>query len=191
MTNTTTEKQNILIAEFMGGKQGKDFEGYDGRWTDDWFIDGERVGFLYPNIFSGDWNRLMSVVEKIQKLPSLNDDHYSYYWGISSISCSFRTRTKLGYPNDINAEVQVKNFDFLKSTYRAVVQFIQWYNTEKAKQVYPKSIGPINQNPEFYVNFFTDILERKCFNALQTPEACKCLLNYAENKLIEANLNKA
>lgn len=185
-TQTTTEKQNILIAEFMGVQLNsmtiEEFRKLDP--TDKIFCN---KAFSEDLDYNRNWSSLMSVVEKIELM-----NKETGFMGTFTLFGQGRTKVKCYIKENLKHEIDILSERYgIAPTYKAVVEFIQWYNTEKAKQVYPKSIGPINQNPEFYVNFFTDILETKCFNAVQTPEACKHLLNYAENKLIEANLNKA
>lgn len=88
-----------------------------------------------------DFNRLMPVVEKIE---SIYDDHHGYFAvHISSNGCNiqgtnlwktlegregYNTPDTAVYMSDPNAILGTK----LESTYYNVVQFIKWYNQEKA-----------------------------------------------------------
>ena len=110
-----TTESNKLIAEFMGFKLRPDI-------AEDWYIHTNRPAHamrLRDAKYHASWDWLMPVVEKIERmecdvlvmygLPS------KYQADISDVSKKYRTKTYYS-PSRIEA------------TYRAVVEFIQWYN---------------------------------------------------------------
>jgi hypothetical protein len=108
----TKLESNILIAEFMGAYKGKkESIAYD---LDCKFPDGSdrKVPELFKYHISWDW--LMPVVKKIREMANveLSIDEY----------------------DEIKEIVwRINPFDYdLEQVYRAVVQFIQWYNNQKA-----------------------------------------------------------
>lgn len=124
------ETENRLIAEFMG------YEFVDGDFRiphsdkttnsnfSEWCstygdIDGMfSVGYLLaPSnlMFHSDWNWLMEVVEKIEKLGVVVE--------IRENVCYIETS-----PNNYYSELEDTK---LQATYKAVVEFIKWYNEQK------------------------------------------------------------
>lgn len=77
--------------------------------------------------FNRSWDWLMPIVDKVEGL-SLSDQHHSFYVGISSVSTSVYVRDKQNNPTQIEA-IPVTNSK-IEATYRAVVQFIQYYNQQ-------------------------------------------------------------
>lgn len=125
-----TQENNKLIAEFMGAKPmyfgaSKEYEMY-GRIQS--IIDGVDEKHFFAEeemLFSTDWNWLMEVVEKI--------DHLGFVTEISgNIERSFAL---IGLANS-NVSISRVGYgiEFMNkkdATYRAVVEFIKWYNEQK------------------------------------------------------------
>jgi len=106
------KKENKLIAEFMGMSQGKPNEN---RWKNDWFekltTDGNEFesGRRHEHLlFDSSWGWLMPVVEKIE--------HTSAYVNIKG--CHVKISTWV----DVNAPTK------REAVYKAVVEFIKWFN---------------------------------------------------------------
>jgi hypothetical protein len=118
---------NKLIAEFMGMKQGKDFADFNGRWSGDWFdaknaINGCRNEILS---FHSDWNWLMPVIEKIEILGYVTEISGNRERSFASIGIENTNE----YPSRIGYGMEfLKKID---ATYYAVIQFINWYNSNK------------------------------------------------------------
>lgn len=129
-TEVTTAQMNRVICEFMGWEFRPDsddwFKAYhDGQlmWADDGkFINRIMLeGFNYHE----DWNELMPVVEKIEDLPTVvrmenepnqMDKNYSVTVWID--------------PED-EPIIQVCDCSKIKAVYKAVYQFITWFNQQK------------------------------------------------------------
>ena len=107
MITTPTQKDNKLIAEFMGL---------------DIITDGISLfdtTFKSLKKYNEDWNELMPVIYKIESL-GLNIP-ITIYWHSTIIG---NQSVALGYYN---------KGDRLENTYKAVVEFIKWYNENKSK----------------------------------------------------------
>jgi hypothetical protein len=105
----TQQESNILIAEFMG-------------------VDAVDVDFHLETselTYHTSWDWLMPVVEKINLL---NDYRYTTY--IASMDTRIEDNVTGKVIVDINCEHSID--ELIQSVYKAVVQFIQWYNSKKA-----------------------------------------------------------
>ena len=111
---------NKLIAEFMGYNQ-------DGLGK--WFKDGILISYHFDYFkYHSSWDWLMPVVEKIEKegyeisissqMEYINDDTETYWHQDCCIS------------SDNQEIVNTTGKSKINSVYAAVVQFIQWYNTQ-------------------------------------------------------------
>jgi hypothetical protein len=121
-----TIADNKLIAEFMGYKQSTSKEAGANLVNNvyEWYL--KDVGYYYINddyhaedylLFHLDWNWLMKVVEKINGLNnvvSINENHVLI-------------------TNNERSEkiVEVVAGEMLEATYKAVIEFIKYYNNEK------------------------------------------------------------
>ena len=108
--------ENKLIAEFMGFElQNNPNE----RWFNQWFTKetlnkpyNSRIEILH---FDTDWNWLMEVVEKVESLGVIVE--------IRENVCYISP-----FPNNYICELKDTK---LQATYKAVVEFIKWYNKQK------------------------------------------------------------
>ena len=140
---------NKLIAEFMGFEYIPYVKGQTqspGWWhknssniikgkmssatklSKDYFLRRRHCELRYYN----EWNWIMPVVEKIE---SIKDKHHGYFGVyINSNSCTIQG-TNLRTDIKQDPPIYYSNFvleDKLKSTYKAVIEFIKWYNNEKS-----------------------------------------------------------
>lgn len=114
----TTQENNRLIAEFMGYQvvdkpkvvEGENFFQYLDEKTNKYTYCASLLMYNY------NWDWLMPVVEKIE---SMQSEEYSTL--IEGRSCLIETP-------DILFEGTGKNK--LEATYKAVVQFIEWWNEQ-------------------------------------------------------------
>lgn len=133
--------ENKLIAEFMGYEfidgefkiphsdktRNSDFSEWCSTYGD---IDGMfSVGYLLaPSnlMYHSDWNWLMEVVEKIESivLEEVNDTSFNVTIGATRY-CVIQDNN--GGMLEVIGEGKTK----IESTYKAVVQFIKWYNEQK------------------------------------------------------------
>lgn len=122
MTQQEIESDNKLIAEFMGWEVMKeeDFLGYNypkGRDLSNVVVD---VSLEYHK----SWDWLMPVLEKIEMmLPEDVNTVIEFAW------CNIPVIDAGGIESnfDINTEGNTK----LEAVYKAVVEFIKWYNKHK------------------------------------------------------------
>lgn len=138
----TTLEANKLIAAFLGGEvravytiKGKDYF----AWTRDKAKE-YRKNLLKINIgeaiaieqlkFDTDWNWLIPVIEKIEKI---HDEHHGYFGvHICSNSCTIQGTNfrsdKIANPpvyfNSITLDTKIR------SAHEAVIAFIQWYTNK-------------------------------------------------------------
>ena len=91
--------------------------------SDWWFVDLNDLESIYHNknesLFSSDWNWLMPVVEKIET------DNYGFKM------C--RKVVEVYYDNTKVIILKTKEKTRIESLYKAVVEFIKWYNEQKFK----------------------------------------------------------
>ena len=114
--------ENKLIAEFMGVYQ--DDKGYWGftntkehqRWHIDRFLDATH--------YDNDWNWLMEVVEKIENIEDKNRcSKYNFEM--------VQTFVEIIDNNNSDTIVEIDKNTKIQATYKAVVEFIKWYNEQK------------------------------------------------------------
>lgn len=108
----TTQENNKLIAEFLGWTEQKDpTERFFGQWFNP--KTGERHVYLF---FDTSWDWLMAVVEKIESLGH----------GVTIYRKGCHINNEIGFnTNGFNHSSKVEQ------TYKAVVEFIKWYNQQK------------------------------------------------------------
>lgn len=112
-------ESNRLIAEFMGGKIDDTFIYFD-KTNNKFEDDTLHVSDL---LFDSDWNWLMEVVEKIESivLEEVNDTSFNVTIGATRY-CVIQDNN--GGMLKVIGEGKTK----IESTYKAVVEFIKWYN---------------------------------------------------------------
>lgn len=86
--------------------------------------------------YNSDWNWLMEVVQKIEKL-SINEDLYSFYVGISTVGTLIQPKTKLNYPNNDCGGIneRFEGGSKIENTYNACVEFVKWYNEQNLSKI--------------------------------------------------------
>jgi hypothetical protein len=106
-----TEEGNKLIADFMGMKYNPELKRafIDGKW---------RYRTLH---FDTDWNWMMSAVKKVEA----TDDGY-YDVRIMGSYCEILTLDE-----DVIVQMSERENPKITATWLAVVEFIEWYNTQK------------------------------------------------------------
>ncbi len=107
------ENNNKLFTDFLGSRVT----------VDTFFINGMYVTEKLENLkFQSDWNYLMEVVEKIERLGY----HIRFYWnsGIKKNVC-FIEKEYNSY-NYIGNGLSIKK---IEAVYNACLEFIKWYNT--------------------------------------------------------------
>ena len=136
----TTIENNKMIATFMGMVYRTE-NNYTG-----WYKSTTTEKFAYRIcnddglIYHLSWNKLMKVIEKIEKI-GISVEIKGYYnvfqkavYNQTTIdytihktvtkSCAYDDEVLFKYHSD-------SDIDKLKTTYQAVVKFIEWYNTQK------------------------------------------------------------
>ena len=138
----TIEESNKLIAKFMGWKY-KNQAKYWFVVRDDGSVYSKHSGHLSANHlkFHTSWDWLMPVVEKIKKIEYSNA-LYSNTWTVMMIDnqCVITEYPQAYFINDCSSVVDrcaeticdVSEDSLLESTYKAVVEFIKWYNKQKS-----------------------------------------------------------
>lgn len=133
-----TTENNILIAEFIGAKKCKDWQNVDAyeheffnhfewsnRFQDNLEINTYKASELQ---FDSDWNWLMQVIGKIEKL--------GYWTEIRNHNINEVTTT-IGDLKDWNytfpPTARVSGSNKLETTYKACVKFIELYNQNSLK----------------------------------------------------------
>ena len=118
-----TQESNRMIAEFMGGKRFQ---------NEGWLI--ERVNGMPKDKglqYHTSWDWLMPVVEKISKTiikghPPFNSDQYVRV----EICPNGYVKIENLRDTPINTNVSIEG-SLIAAVYKAVTQFITWYNTTK------------------------------------------------------------
>src|SRR5687768_11495120 len=110
--STITKTDNELVAEFMGQPLTLLHDtGYYG--TIEHKIDYQ--------MYQSSWNALMPVVQKVRSICVAVE-----------ISYSLGTVCKICYNNGKNFEwLSIEDNDGIRAVYKAVVEFIKWYNDQK------------------------------------------------------------
>jgi hypothetical protein len=118
-------KDNILIAKFMGWNWSKEGNGktylMNPRLQPEEIIYSTRPEQL---VFHKSWDRLMPVIEKIEKLGVTTQICYA---AGSKTYCTWI----LGLYNDYDSTNVFPSK--IESVYSAVVEFIKWYNKQNKK----------------------------------------------------------
>jgi hypothetical protein len=122
--NTEIIKGNKLIAEFMGAT-------IDELDNVKFILPADGVGLAGCGLracrYHSSWDWLMPVVEKIEGLFNGN----SFTITNRNLWCIIEMNTQFSLAYDIEySEISIKASTKLESTWQAVVQFIQWYNTQ-------------------------------------------------------------
>jgi hypothetical protein len=116
MTEKEINEGNKLIAEFMG------FRVFDKRYPRNHGIGAPEAEWrdciVQKTKYHSSWDWLMPVVEKIEGLENSDD----YEVDIFSNCC------------DIGGIIEAVGKTKIDATYKAITQFIQWYNTQNSKQ---------------------------------------------------------
>ena len=126
---------NLSIAEFMGGSA--DLESYRVNFP---IKNGVKGIFITDLKYDCDWKWLMPVVEKIEEIRLPSPSIVNVRVDISGTTC----RIFKGEWNDSKEGFISKYFQVdekgtkIKSTYKAVVAFIEWYNTNIKDNKYVK-----------------------------------------------------
>ena len=123
----TTEEGNKLIAIFMGWTSSKSSDaGILGGSIEYWRNPNDgHVGYSHPNRYNSDWNELMSVLGKIEKL-ACNVNIINNYCQIIKFSEGHSSEPEYQRTQTM-ASTKIEN------VWNAVIQFIQWYNEQKTK----------------------------------------------------------
>lgn len=127
-SNATTEEMNLAIAEFM--KLEKDHHAYltEGRFRTEYLVNGYWLP-LRKLKYHASWDWLMPVVEKIGNISVKSSASYNH-------DLQFRIEIVNGYTK-IEGTREAIFFNssiegtMLMATYKAVYQFITWYNQQK------------------------------------------------------------
>jgi hypothetical protein len=129
--NTEIIEGNKLIAEFMGGNKQiipkGGLHGYK-EGTELWrfCLFSSNPGPVTYLEYHSSWEWLMEVVEKIEGLFNGN----AFTITNRNLWCIIEMNTQFSLAYDIEySEISIKASTKLESTWEAVVQFIQWYNT--------------------------------------------------------------
>jgi len=131
--------ENILIAEFMGGEKtiekerGKEYLSYNfARSGTGNFFTFCRVNHLD---YECSWNSLMPVVEKIEKIQLPSPSMIPVSVQIKGSSCrifkgEWNDDTE-GFISVVSYSDDDKRFSKIEVVFRAIVEFIKWYNQQK------------------------------------------------------------
>jgi hypothetical protein len=114
-------QNNILIAEFMGFKKDSP--------STNWYYDLKKSRYYRLNelLYDTDWNWLMDVVDKIDSLGFVTEisGNIERSFALIGLANSNSSISRVGYG--------VEFMNKKDATYRAVIEFITWYN-EQTKQ---------------------------------------------------------
>lgn len=120
-----TLEKNELLANFLGWtKQDNMWI----RWYGEWFDDhGNRRTDKTREVllFDSDWNWLMPVVEKIERLGHTIVEIGWKHCRITPILYDKKSDSMQWEPM-----IEILGQDKLTATYKAVVEFIEWYNNQ-------------------------------------------------------------
>jgi len=128
-------KGNKLIAEFMDWsyeQQHRNFRYADDTkvWKKCWFdtYGIRRTDKNNPLLFHSSWDWLMPVVEKIETINDLDDGYCSDF--VLTATYHIQNWTVSILDNNIEVTEQ-EGLTKIGTTYKAVVEFIEWYNQNK------------------------------------------------------------
>lgn len=108
-----TLEGNKLIAKFLGCVIGNSGVAL--------FEDGTTIS-IYQLNYHGDWNLLVEVVEKIEGLLNEKSERYLEVFIVGN-SC------QICHVNGYHFST-IQSTSKFEATYKAVLEFIQWYNTQ-------------------------------------------------------------
>lgn len=112
------KSDNELIAEFMGARLDATIG--NGRWI----YAKQPTSYYREDVelrYDSDWNWLMLVVQKVRELSIAVE-----------ISYSLGTVCKICYKNGKSFEwLSIEDNDGFSAVYKAVVEFIKWFNSQK------------------------------------------------------------
>ena len=123
-------ENNKLIAEFMGGL-------YNNQAM--LSLQSNEIWLPYHGVcnyksdngkslkYHSDWNWLMRVVEKIEKIPEKNDNWFNVTVG-ASCYCIIQDAT-----GELSFEIIGDGRTKIEATYNACIEFIKWYNEQNKK----------------------------------------------------------
>ena len=123
-------EDNKLIAEFMGMTYG---DPNDNSVMIQSNPQGNEVVPINSMKYHLSWDWLMSVVEKIRKVPSWDRDKFStevVIYGDKTYIKSKGYGEKEHSKSFFNKSVRGK-YNSIEPTHKAVVEFIKWYNSNK------------------------------------------------------------
>jgi hypothetical protein len=131
-----TKSDNELIAEFMGWEHCNSpscIENNNLCWSKDChsgYVSKDKLKF------ETSWDWLMPVVEKIEQTRVEIDKNglgYEFMTFIQANECLIESHTRPTGREFIS--FRNSSLTKIESTYRAVVEFIKWYNTQKVNPV--------------------------------------------------------
>ena len=127
------ETENRIIADFIGAVQvykpyvNTDDMEYDMYGVIPTIEDGENEKhYFLPQemLFDTDWNWLMVVVEKIE---NIEDENRCSKYNFEMV----QTFVEIIDNNNSDTIVEIDKNTKIQATYKAVVEFIKWYNEQK------------------------------------------------------------
>lgn len=129
----TIQESNKLIAEFMGWTEESPYSDVPDaakRWFCPYEFPHYKKAMTTNGLeFHNSWDWLMPVIEKIER-SYLCEQEYANQVVILLNTCSIEPSN---YANPIGQKM-IESFGEtkLEATYKAVVEFIQWYNEKKS-----------------------------------------------------------
>ena len=127
------EENNKIIAEFMGFTFEKNIGYYDNEMLLEQIVYEQQNGNCFDELlFNKDWNWLMAVVEKIENI-KIKD------YSISTDITNNKTFINVWHYGDgckwsiliSNLNEEYKDFNKIQRTYKAIIEFINFYNKQK------------------------------------------------------------
>ena len=127
------EENNKIIAEFMGFTFEKNIGYYDNEMLLEQIVYEQQNGNCFDELlFNKDWNWLMAVVEKIENI-KIKD------YSISTDITDDKTFISIWHYGDggkwsiliSNLNEEYKDFNKMQRTYKAIIEFINFYNKQK------------------------------------------------------------
>jgi hypothetical protein len=115
------KEENKLIAEFMGY--------IDNGCSEEGFLIHPKTNYdveINNLMFHSDWNWLMEVVEKIENISFNKSDIFFNVTIGSGLYCTIQDSNFDGLL-EINTSEETR----IKTVYKAVFEFIKWYNENK------------------------------------------------------------
>lgn len=182
-----TEQHNKLIAEFMGyfPQDIVSKDGYLGWWSTPNSLkfpnyDCKQLRFSEME-FNSSWDWLMPVVERIEE----HNNGYTKVC-IEDESCQISTQEK-SILNKNYFELYSTSHSKIDATYKAVVEFVEWYiKQNKTNQSLFKTLSI---NSEVLVHLINKTT-LKHIEMSKIADNCETLIMYAENILSELGKDK-